>query len=166
MFVVLQSLFVAFGWLALDFGSRGNTAASIVSGVLALVAFFVGGLVAGSLAAWGDTNNGLAHGVLTWALTIVVMVALALFGGGAILGSLGNLMAQVVALQQLGARGGGFDLAQAVQVLRQTAGWTALALGLAAAAAAAGGAVGSRIGPPRTTTPRTTTPRTTGAGAG
>ena len=152
VFVVLQSLFVAFGWLNLGFDARSsNTAASIVSGILALVAFFVGGLVAGSLATRGDTPNGLAHGVLTWALTIVVMVALALLGGGAILGSLGKLLAQVTTLQQVVAQGANVDSAQVMHVLRQTAGWTALALGLTVGAAAGGGVVGSRIRPPRDT---------------
>lgn len=150
VFLVLQSLFFALGWLDLGFNAASsNTAASIVSGVLALVAFFVGGLVAGSLSTWSDINNGLAHGVLTWALTVVVMIASALLGAGAILGPLGSLVTQVTNLQQLFAQGSNFDTAQALQVVRHTAGWTALALGLAAAAAAAGGAVGSKIWPRR-----------------
>lgn len=151
VFVVLQSLFFALGWLDLGFAAgNSGTATSIVSGILALVAFFVGGLVAASTAIWGDIDNGMLHGVLTWALAVVVMSGFALLGGGVILGSLGSLLAQITALQQFLAQGGNVGSTAALQVMRGTAGWTALALGLTAAAAAAGGAVGSRIRPHRT----------------
>lgn len=150
VFLVLQSLFFAIGWLDLGFDSASSdTAANSVSGFLALVAFIVGGLVAGSFTVWGDISDGLAHGLLAWALGVVVMVVFALFGGGAILGPVGNLLTQVTMLQQLFAQGASFDSAQAMEVVRQTAGWSALVLGLTAAAAGAGGVLGSRFWPPR-----------------
>lgn len=152
VFLVLHALFFALGWLDLGFGTgNSDTAASSVSGFLALVASFVGGLVAGSFAVWGDLTDGLVHGALTWALGVIVMVVFALLGGGAILGSLGSLVTQVTTLQQLFAQGASFDSAQAMEAVRQTAGWSALVLGLTAATAGAGGVVGSKVWPPRRT---------------
>lgn len=150
-FIVLQSLFFALGWLdlGLEAGASG-TAASIVSGILALAAFFVGGLVAGSSAMWRSAEDGLLHGVLVWALTVVGILAFALLGGGALLGPLANIATEITNLQQLLAQDQNFDLAQALQGARQPAGWGALTLGLSAGAAALGGLVGSKIWPRRT----------------
>lgn len=152
LFLVLQSLFFAIGWLDLGF-TAGNsaTAASAFSGFLALVASFTGGVVAGSFAVWGDISDGLIHGLLTWALGVLVIVVFALLGGGAILGAPGSLLTQITTLQQLFAQGASFDSAQAMAVVRQTAGWSALVLGLTAAAAAAGGVLGAKVWPPRRT---------------
>lgn len=150
VFLVLQSLFFAVGWLDLGFNAgNSDTAASALSGFLALVASFIGGVVAGSFAVWGDSSDGLIHGLLTWALGVLVVVVFALLGGGAILGAPGSLLTQITTLQQLFAQGASFDSAQAMAVVRQTAGWSALVLGLTAAAAAAGGVVGAKVWPPR-----------------
>nr|MBA2715963.1 hypothetical protein [Propionibacteriales bacterium] len=48
-FILLELLFFAFGWLTLDPGENdpGNSS-GLVTGILALVAFFLGGLVAGA----------------------------------------------------------------------------------------------------------------------
>ncbi|MFC5061922.1 hypothetical protein [Actinomycetospora atypica] len=152
VFLVLQLLFFALGILDLGTDGEGQgTAASIVSAVLALIAFFVGGLMAGSTAASRDSDEGLLHGVLTWAVGIVSILGLALLGAGALLGSLSSVAGQLggqagQAGQAAGQTAGQIDPAQALEAAQQGAGWAALALGLTVLASALGGMVGQKIG--------------------
>lgn len=144
-FLVLQLLFFALGWLDLGFdGGNSTTAASIVSGILALVAFFVGALMAGACTMWRSANDGMLQGVLVWGLSVVGIFGLALIGGSALLGPLGNIVSQAVGVSPQDID---INPAQALNAARQTAGWTALGLGLAVIAAALGGMAGSKIWP-------------------
>ena len=95
-FILLELLFYSLGWLTLDPGEEdsGNSTA-IVTGILALVAFFLGGLVAGATAIWKGLFSGLLHGFLVWALGVVAFIALTFFGGSALLGSFGELTNQL-----------------------------------------------------------------------
>jgi hypothetical protein len=95
-FILLELLFFAFGWLTLDPGENdsGNSR-GLVTGILALVAFFLGGLVAGATAIWKGLFSGLLHGFLVWALGVVAFIALTFFGGSALLGSFGSLTNQL-----------------------------------------------------------------------
>jgi len=148
VFLVLQLLFFALSIIDLGVNGEGqSTTASIVSAVLALIAFFVGGLMAGSTAASRDSDEGLLHGVLTWAVGIVAILGFALLGAGALLGNLATAASQLGGLQQqAGQAAGQIDPTQAVQAAHQGAGWAALALGLTVAAAAAGGLTGQKVG--------------------
>jgi hypothetical protein len=151
VFLVLQLLFFALSIIDLGVNGEGqSTTASIVSAVLALVAFFVGGLMAGSTAASRDSDEGLLHGVLTWAVGIVAILGLALLGAGALLGNLSTAASQLGGLQQqagqAGQVAGQIDPTQALQAAHHGAGWAALALGLTVIAAAAGGLAGQKIG--------------------
>lgn len=146
-FLVLQLLFFALGWLDLGFdGGNSATAASVVSGILALVAFFVGALTAGACTMWRSASDGMLHGVLVWALSVVGILGLALIGGSSLLGPLGSIVAQApgVSPQDVDV-----NTTQALNTARQTAGWTVLGLGLAVVAATLGGAAGSKIRPGR-----------------
>jgi hypothetical protein len=152
VFIVLQLLFFALS--VIDLGGNGggqSTTASIVSAVLALVSFFVGGLMAGSTAASRDSDEGLLHGVLTWAVGIVAILGFALLGAGALLGNLATAASQLGGLQQqagqAGQAAGQVNPAAALHAAQSGAGWAALALGLTVIAAAAGGMVGQKIGP-------------------
>lgn len=91
-FLLLELLFYWLGWLTLDPGERtpGNSTA-FVTGILALVAFFLGGLVAGATTIWKGLFSGLLHGFLVWALGVVAFLALTFFGASALLGSFGTL---------------------------------------------------------------------------
>lgn len=147
-YLVLQLFFFALGVLDLGFdGGASDSAASIVSGILGLIAFFLGGLAAGASALWRGTSDGLAQGVLVWALSVVGILALALFGGGALLGSVANVTMDVTYIAQ--AQAADVDPAQALQITREAAGWAALSLGLSVTAAALGGLLGSKIWPGR-----------------
>lgn len=148
VFIVLQLLFFALGWLDLGFNGAAGTGATagIVTGVLALIAFFVGGLLAGASTMWRGAGDGLLHGVLVWALSVLGILAIALIGGSALLGPLAQLAGDAA---QSGAKAPNVnvDPAQVLNAARQSAGATALSLGLAVAAAAIGGTIGSKIWP-------------------
>jgi hypothetical protein len=147
-FIVLQLLFFALGWLDLGFdgGDGAGLTAGIVTGVLALIAFFVGGLTAGASMMWRKAGDGLLHGVLVWALSVLGILALALIGGSALLGPLADFASRAPDAAQAAQN---VDTAQAVNTARDTAGWTALGLGAALAAAAIGGTAGSKVWPAR-----------------
>lgn len=151
VFIVLQLLFFALGWL--DLGTNGSgVTTGIVTGILALVAFFVGGLTASASTMWRNAGDGMLHGVLVWALSVLGILGLLLIGGGALLGPLASLLSSAPGA----AQGVDIDPAQALAAARHTAGWTALGLGLAVAAAALGGIAGSKIWPGRNHTGTTT----------
>jgi hypothetical protein len=145
VFIVLQLLFFALGWLDPSLNGRDGSgvAAGIVTGVLALIAFFIGGLTAGASTMWCKAGDGMLHGVLVWALSVLGLLALTLIGGTALLGPLASVASQAPdaahAAQQT------VDPVQALGTARDTAGWAALGLGAAAAAAAIGGIFGSKI---------------------
>ncbi len=145
IYIVLQLLFIALGWL--DLGNEGSGATrAIVSGVLALVAFFLGGAAAGASALWHRPDDGMVNGVVTWAVTVVALLGLALVGGGALVGSLADTATQFIDLRNAGA---GVDVAAATRTARDSAGATALALGLSVVAAALGGSLGAKLWPGR-----------------
>ncbi|SFO84154.1 hypothetical protein SAMN05421810_101140 [Amycolatopsis arida] len=146
-YVVLQLLFFALGILDLGFeGDVSTTVASVVSGVLALVAFFLGGLAAAATAFWRAANDGLVHGALVWALSVVAILTLTVLGGGALLGSVASVATQVANVAQE-TRAMDVDPAQAMQTAREAAGWGVLSLGLSFVAATLGGLIGAKIWP-------------------
>ena len=149
IYLVLQLLFFALGWLDLGFeGTDAGAAAGIVSGVLALIAFFLGALAAGACALWRGAADGVVNGLMVWALSVVGILALAVFGGTAMLGPLSQFATQMSDVQQQVTQ---VDPQQALAAARETAGWAVLGLGLAAAAAALGGMAGAKLWPRRRT---------------
>jgi hypothetical protein len=146
-YVVLQLLFFALGWLDLGFAGGGNsTVRAVVSGVLGLIAFFLGGAAAGASSLWHRANDGMVNGVVSWAVTVTALLAFALIGGGALLGSLADVATQFVDLRNAGS---GVDTARAAETARDTAGWAALGLGLSMVASAIGGSIGAKLWPGR-----------------
>jgi len=144
IYIVLQLIFFALGWLDLGINGADGTTRAIVSGVLALIAFFLGGAAAGASALWHRANDGLVNGVITWAVTVIALLGIALIGGGALVGSLADTATQFVNLRAAGA---GVDIAEATRTAQQTAGATALGLGLSMLAAAVGGSIGAKLWP-------------------
>jgi len=144
IYIVLQLLFFALGWLDLGVNGADGTTRAIVSGVLALIAFFLGGAAAGASALWHRANDGMVNGVVTWAVTVIALLGIALVGGGALVGSLADTAAQFVDLRAAGA---GVDVTEATRTAQQTAGATALGLGLSMVAAALGGSIGAKLWP-------------------
>ncbi|MGY1857563.1 permease [Modestobacter sp. SYSU DS0290] len=148
-FLLLQVATLALGWW--DVGANdGGSNADWLSGVNGLIALFLGGLTAGATALWRGFAEGLLHGILVWALTVVSLVFLTLFGGGALFGSLAGLVTDVAGIQQ--ANLPDVQAAQAADVARTSAGWAALGLGLSIAAAAVGGVIGAKMWPSKKAT--------------
>lgn len=133
-YLILQLLFFALGWL--DFAVTGPTSVitTVTSAVLALVAFFVGGMTAGAaVTSRGSRMDGILNGVVVWALTVAILLVFGLLGAGALIGPLGDLTAQ-----------GGSVTGADVTTARQAAGWTALGLGLAVIVTAVGAGTGTK----------------------
>jgi hypothetical protein len=135
VFLVLEMLFLGFGWL--DLGTQQSAASSIVSAVLALVAFLVGGLLAGRVAGGTRRDGGVLHGVLVWALATAGIAAVAALGGGALAGDVGALFAGATNAPAPGTGA----LAQSTA---DAGGWAALWLGVSVIAAAIGGVAGDK----------------------
>lgn len=95
-FLLLELLFYALGWLTIDPGQNDpGTTKWLMTGILALVGFFLGGLVAGATTIWKGVFSGLLHGFMVWALGVAAFIALTFFGGSALLGSFGSLAHQL-----------------------------------------------------------------------
>ncbi|MDK3255988.1 permease [Blastococcus capsensis] len=142
-FLLLQLATLALGlW---DVGPGDGSSADLWSSINGLIALFLGGLTAAATAVWRGISEGLLHGILVWALTIVSLLILTLFGGGALLGSLAGVVTDVAGIQQANLP----DVAagQVTDVAKSAASWAVLGLGLSIAAAALGGVVGAKMWP-------------------
>lgn len=142
-FILVELIFFALGWLTFDQGSTGTTA-GLISALIGIVAFFVGGMVAGNTSNWWRAREGVVHGLLVWALGIVGITFLTLFGAGALLGSVANAVTQAANLQ--GANLPDVTAGQALSAARTAAGWAILGLLVYLILAIAGGLLGVKIG--------------------
>lgn len=150
-FLLMELMFYAFGWLTLDPGANDSSSSrGLVTGILALVAFFLGGLVAGGTALWKGLFSGLLHGFLVWALGVVAFIALTFFGASALLGSFGSLSSQLgVGPQQVQSATDVSDAeaAQAATAAKDGAGPAFWGLLLPLGSAMLGGLIGSKVWP-------------------
>ena len=110
--------------------------------MIALIAFFAGGFVAGRSAAAMRRGYGALNGFLVWALGVVVILALAAFGLGSLFGASGDLFAQYRALGSPTPEG--VDAEAAAEGIRNSSIGALVAMVLPAVAAALGGWVGTR----------------------
>jgi len=142
IFALLSLLAIALGLQeapGLDDQDLGLTA-SIVTSVVTLIAFFVGGYISAWSANLSDPSRGLLNGFLVWALFLAIVVLLAFVGLGTLLGAAANLFDRVL----VPPTDVPVDAGQALQAIKDSAWATLLALALTAAAAALGGVVGVR----------------------
>jgi hypothetical protein len=84
-YLLLQLLLVAVGLV--DVGAL-DTADAAWSAAAALVAFLLGGITAGATAMWNGVDDGLLHGVVMWAIGLVVLVAFSALSSGLALGAI------------------------------------------------------------------------------
>lgn len=132
-----------------DINEEVPVAASIWSAMTALVAFFVGGWMAGTSVSLFSDDNGLLNGFMVGAAALALIAVLASFGAGNLLGGIGSNVNQII---EVGAQTGvttGADAATttAAEIYDEarTSAWsTFLALGLALGAATLGGLLGHR----------------------
>ncbi len=111
----------------------------------ALVAFLIGGVVAGASAVWRDANDGLLHGIVMWAVGLVALIGLAAIGGGIALGSFDT---SSVFDQFTNAD---LDTAATRGDAEDAAGWAIIGLTSALVASALGAMIGSKMWPRRRT---------------
>jgi hypothetical protein len=149
-YIILELFLFAVGAREIDIDAAIDEAA-LVTGLAALLALFLGGLVAGSTMKWTTATDGALHGAMTWAVTLVLFVALSVLGAGLALGGVGTAIDQlgVDVQQELTQVGEDFDVAQVADDARDASGIAVISLLVAAVAAAGGGAAGSMIGAER-----------------
>lgn len=155
-FLLLELLFFWLGWLTLDPGKQdaGNST-KLVTGILALAAFFLGGLIAGATAIWKGLFSGLLHGFMVWALGVVAFLALTFFGASALLGSFGTLSNQLgVGPQEVQSTTSvtNNEANQVTNTAKDNAGGAFFGLALPLGASMLGGLIGSKIWPRRNDT--------------
>ena len=112
--------------------------AILVTSVIALVSFFIGGFIATWSSGVSDPGRSLVNGFLVWALWLVAVALLGAFGIGAIAGAMGDLFGQVSAPSP------DVEVDELIQTLRDASWQSFLALSLTALSAALGGVVGAR----------------------
>jgi hypothetical protein len=143
--VILAILGLAVGLTALETTETDQrtigTAAAIWGGASALIAFFIGGWVAGRNAATPGDSPGLINGLMVGVTTVVLMLWLVGTGAGNLLGALTSNLQLIAVSYALGNT----EL-QASAADARTATWITLAsLLLALGASALGGWFGGRV---------------------
>lgn len=141
-FLLLQLLAIGIGLVGIG---PEQGAGGIVPAILGLIAFFVGGLVAGMTSAVRGAMPGLVNGFLVWALGVVAILLLSSLGLGQIFGALGSVVGQVGVLQNVqqgGVNAPNVDPAQIADAARTAALGAFVGLILAAGAAMVGGLIG------------------------
>jgi hypothetical protein len=142
LYLFLQLALVATGIVDL---AEGTTSDAWWSAGAALLAFLIGGIVAGASAVWRDADDGLLHGIVMWAVGLLLLIALAAFGGGIALGTFdtSNVFDQFTNAD--------IDAAARSGDAEQAASWAIIALTSALAASALGATIGSKMWPRRRT---------------
>jgi hypothetical protein len=136
-------LFLQLALISVGVTEFGDTAgdAAIISGIAALVAFFIGGLMTGATAMWQGADDGVLHGIVMWFAALVAIIVFSAVGSGVALGSFDTTdVFDEFALDEL-------DVDQANEDAQDAAGKALLALTLGLAAAAGGGALGAKLWP-------------------
>jgi hypothetical protein len=144
-FTLLQLVFVATKAVDIDLGT-GDTSFSFWTAVSALIAFFVGGLVAGATTKWDRADDGALHGVLLWALATVALLILGGLSARALAGPLGGFLSSVGGVSGVPA---GPQRDAALEVAQDRAAQALISLFLALAASVAGAVAGSKLWPRR-----------------
>jgi hypothetical protein len=141
LFVLMTLAAIAVGLQAAPGTDEGDVAmvAGIATGLIALIAFFIGGFVSSWSANLSDNGRSMLNGFLVWALFLVLLMVLAAFGAGSIFGAATNLLGDVA----INAPDIDVTAEEALAGARESAWSSLLALALTAAAAALGGVVGS-----------------------
>ncbi len=142
-FLLLETLAAGLGLVT---PSNGGMSAW-TTGIIALVAFFVGGWVAEATSAVRGAGAGALNGLMVWALGITLFLLLSLFGLSTLFGALGNVIGQFFAAGHTISLPGGVNTPTTSSVANttQAAAWGAFfTLLISAIAAALGGWLASR----------------------
>jgi hypothetical protein len=90
IFLVLEMLAGGFGLFNAGANGAPSSLTAWITGVIALIAFFVGGLISESTSAVRGSGAGAMTGFLVWALGITLIVAFSLFGLSQLFGAIGT----------------------------------------------------------------------------
>ncbi|MGH2447888.1 MAG: hypothetical protein ACRDFS_04715 [Chloroflexota bacterium] len=144
IFLVLEALFFAFGGLALKSIAGGGSAVNHpwIAGVLALIAFFVGGLVATATSSVRGNGIDMLNGFLVWALGTTLFVIGSLLGASVIFGTVGSLVSRFARNPGLLSSGSVAGKVPPASDLRTAATYAVITLVVTALAAILGGWVG------------------------
>ncbi len=148
-FLLLSVLALAIGALTVEaIGSAGTVAAVTgwATAIIGLIAFFVGGYVAGATSVVRGTVAGLLNGLLVWALGIVLILMFSALGVGQVFGALGSLFSQFRALVII-PEGSAQVVRQAADAIASGAFAAFLSMLLPAIAAVGGGWLGAKTAP-------------------
>lgn len=140
VFLILELL--AYG---IGLGLTSGTVNAWVTGILVLIAFFIGGWVAGRTSNVRGGVAGLVTGFLVWGLGVTLILLLSLVGAGQLFGTLGQILASGTQLNP----GAGINPGNVAGDLRTAAWGGFLSLIVSAAAAMLGswlGALGRPLG--------------------
>jgi hypothetical protein len=136
VFILLSLLGIGAGLAAAAPGDEPPAAiATIVSSLIALLSFFLGGFVAAWSAAASNPARGALYGFLVWGTWLLLMLVLSGFGLGALFGEAGSMLGNI--------RGPEMTAAEIFDALSAGALGSFLALALAALSSALGGVVGT-----------------------
>ena len=145
-FLLLSVLALAIGAQTVEIMGAAGTVATVTgwaTAIIGLVAFFVGGYVAGATSAVRGTVAGLLNGLLVWALGIVLILMFSAFGVGQVFGALGSLFSRFRALVII-PEGSAQVVRQAADAIASGAFAAFLSMLLPAIAAALGGWLGAK----------------------
>ncbi|HKW20123.1 MAG TPA: TIGR04086 family membrane protein [Ktedonobacterales bacterium] len=138
VFLVLELLAYGLGLLTTttSAGVSASDASPWISGVLGLIAFFVGGFVAERSSAARGGGAGLLNGFMVWALGTGLILVLSALGLGSLFGALGSAIGQI-------ATPGNVNPARVAEISQSVALGAFFSLVISAIAAALGGLLGS-----------------------
>lgn len=127
---------------------RGGSASGWVTGIIALIAFFVGGWVAEATSAARGASAGILNGFMVWALGISLIVVLSLLGLNSLFGAAGSTLGQIAASGRTVNAGGIGVSTGTVSHITNLAAWGGFIFLVATAIVAAlGGLISSRGNP-------------------
>jgi len=141
-FLVLQMFFTWIGVLGVNGPGAGSNVNAWLPPILALVAFFLGGWMAGGIVRYPSQSTAVLNGFLVWALGIVLILAFSAASASMAFGTIGQVFSAY-----------GPSAHSTVNAINSTnfqaaAGWGLLFMILSAGAAALGGSTGGATGNP------------------
>jgi hypothetical protein len=144
-YLLLQLALVATG--VVDLG-QADVGAAVATAAAAFVAFILGGITAGATAMWRGADDGLLHGIVMWALGLVVLIGFSAIGSGLALGSIDATETFDTVFTEEGTlTAEEIDVAGAADDAQEAASWALLGLTAALIAAAIGGVAGAKMWP-------------------
>ncbi len=146
-FLLLSLLALAIGALTVNVGGDVGavvTTTGWATAIIGLIAFFVGGYVAGATSAIRGTVAGLLNGFIVWALGTVLILVFSALGVGQLFGAVGNLFTQFRALLFVTTLSDPRIFQQIADTIASTAFIAFLSMLLPALAATIGGWLGAK----------------------